>query len=91
MTGAEFEAQFIAASKVMPITATLPASGYVPAWVWASDGVMHIRAPYCGCERHAVVIRQGRDAFSVCPAHGLQPIGVASRIRVNHHYLRGAM
>lgn len=88
MTGAEFEAQFISASTVMPITATLPADGYVPAWVWASDGSHHIRAAYCGCERYAVIIRQGRDAYSVCPIHGLQPIGLAARIRRNHQYAR---
>ena len=89
MTGAEFEAQFIIALTVMAITATLPADGYVPAWLWAADGVMHIRAPYCGCAQYAVVIRQGRETYSVCPTHGLQPIGLAQRIRRNHQYARG--
>ena len=88
MTGAEFEAQFITASTVMPITATLPANGYVPAWLWASDKTHHIRAPYCGCAQYAVVIRQGRETYSVCPTHGLQPIGLSSRIRRNHQYAR---
>ena len=86
MTGVEFEARFIAQCTEMRITTTLASSAYLSAAVWAVDDTHRIRAVnYCGCA-DARIVRNGRDVYSVCNSHHVQPLGLAVRIRVNHVY-----
>jgi hypothetical protein len=70
----------------MQITATLPATLYTPAALWASDDTHRARAVnYCGCA-DVTVWRNDRELYSQCCAHGTQPIGLCVRIRINHAY-----
>lgn len=83
----DFTATFISSCTPLQISATLPASATADAMLWAHDKTHHITALYCGCE-DARAIRNGRNAYTVCAAHGLQPLGHAARIRKNKEYAK---